>query len=91
MTETEPGEVTKALRTYRQTGSSDSFTVLYERVSEFVKTIARRKLGKMAKLMDVDDVVQSVMLRFIKGMGGKKTWFVQKAQGEESLGQCYVI
>lgn len=80
-----PGPITVAIRNYRETGSQTAFTYLYEEFKGLVAKIAQQKLGKSAKLMDVDDVVQSVMRRVAQGFDQKKTWFLNTATNEDAL------
>lgn len=84
-TKNEPGPITIAIREYRESKSQAAFTYLYQQLSSLVASIAQKRLGKSARLMDVDDVVQSVMRRVAEGLDAKKTWFVETATDERAL------
>lgn len=84
-TNVSPGPITQAIRDYRETGSQTAFAFLYQRFKGLVANIAQKRLGKSAKLMDVDDVVQSVMRRVAEGFDEKKPWFLETATCEGAL------
>ena len=79
------GPITQAIRDYRDSGDPAAFEVLYKAFQGFIARIARRRLGSQAKLMDQEDLVQSVMGSLAIGLGKKVTWFVQGATDEQAL------
>jgi ECF sigma factor len=79
------GAVTLAIREYRETGSPEAFRILYMEFQRYIFSIAKQQLGPHAKLMDPEDVVQSVMGSLAIGLGEKATWFVECATDQQAL------